>query len=119
MTSMEVTLLYCDSYPHWRAAEELLERLAREHPDVTVHRQVVDTDQDAERFGFIGSPTILIDGVDPQAPTGEPVGLSCRMFTTPDELSGCPTWDQLEAEVASRRHRTEPPRRSARITGTG
>jgi hypothetical protein len=32
--------------------------------DVEVHRQIVDTTEDAERLEFLGSPTILIDGCD-------------------------------------------------------
>lgn len=104
--SMEITLLYFDSCPNWRVADELLDRLAHEHQDVTVHRRIVDTQEEAERVRFVGSPTILIDGVDPWAPEGAPVGLSCRMFTTPDGLRGSPTWDQLEAETASRQQGT-------------
>jgi hypothetical protein len=103
---MEFTLLYFDSCPNWRVADELLDRLAHAHQDVTAHRRIVDTQEDAERVSFVGSPTILIDGVDPWAPAGAPVGLSCRVFTTPDGLRVSPTWDQLEAEVASRRQGT-------------
>jgi hypothetical protein len=100
---MEIALLYFDGCPNWRVANGLLDRLAYEHQDVIVQRRIVDTPEEAERVGFVGSPTILIDGVDPWAPEGAAVGLSCRMFTTPDGLRGSPTWDQLEAEVASRR----------------
>ena len=85
---------------------EAVDRLAHEHQDVTVHRRIVDTQEEAERVRFVGSPTILIDGVDPWTPEGAPVGLSCRMFTTPDGLRGSPTWDQLEAETASRQQGT-------------
>ena len=106
VTSMEVVLLYFDSCPNWRVVDELLDRLACEHEDVTVHRRIVDTREEAERVGFVGSPTILVGGVDPWAPEGAPAGLSCRMFLTPDGLRGSPTWDQLEAEVASRRRGT-------------
>ena len=104
--SVEITLLYFDSCPNWRVADELLDRLAHEHQDVTVHRRTVDNQEEAEQVGFVGSPTILVDGVDPWAPAGGPVGLSCRMFATPDGLRGYPTWEQLEAEVVSRRQGT-------------
>ena len=99
--SMEIALLYFDGCPNWRVANELLDRLAYEHQDVIVQRRIVDTPEEAERVGFVGSPTILIDGVDPWAPEGAAAGLSCRVYTTPDGLRGSPTWDQLEAEVAS------------------
>ncbi len=58
----------------------------------------VETAEDAERLGFIGSPTVLIDGSDPFAAPGSPVGLACRLYVTPEGLAGSPTVDQL-AEV--------------------
>lgn len=44
----------------------------------------VRTDQGAERERFVGSPTIRIDGSDVQPPSGEPVGLSCRVYRLRD-----------------------------------
>jgi hypothetical protein len=56
-----------------------------------VHHHVVDTDDEARRVGFIGSPTILIDGRDPWAPDNTPTGLSCRVPYTPHGPRGAPT----------------------------
>jgi hypothetical protein len=45
----------------------------------------IDTDDAADREGFVGSPTIRIDGKDLQPPPdGEPTGLSCRVYRQPD-----------------------------------
>ena len=55
----------------------------------------VATPEDAERLRFRGSPTILIDGLDPFAEESAPVGLSCRVLPTPDGLRGAPTHAQL------------------------
>ena len=45
----------------------------------------IDTEDAAEREGFVGSPTIRIDGRDVQPPPdGEPAGLSCRVYRLPD-----------------------------------
>jgi hypothetical protein len=96
---VEVTLLSFDDCPNWRRAADLIERLAREHQDVTVSYRIVNTDSDAQQLGFVGSPTILIDGVDPWATSDAPVGLSCRIFATPDGPKGSPTWEQLTAAV--------------------
>lgn len=103
MFVVDVTLLYFDDCPNWRLASTLVDRLAAEHEDVVVHRRVVDSEEEAQRVGFIGSPTILIDGVDPWAPDGASFGLSCRIFVTPEGPTGSPTWEQLEAAVAARR----------------
>jgi len=38
---------------------------------------------------------VLVDGVDPFADSDDPVGLSCRVFRTPEGLRGAPTGQQL------------------------
>jgi hypothetical protein len=96
---VDVTLLYFDDCPNWRTAADLIERLAREHQDVTVSYPIVNTDSEAQRLGFVGSPTILVDGIDPWATGEAPVGLSCRIFATPDGPKGSPTWEQLASAV--------------------
>ena len=40
----------------------------------------VGTEGAAEREGFVGSPTIRIDGVDVAPAAGEAVGLTCRIY---------------------------------------
>ena len=45
----------------------------------------VETEADAERLGFCGSPTIRVDGVDPvPPPADEPTGLTCRVYRLAD-----------------------------------
>ena len=60
-----------------------------------VGRRIVDTPDAAERMRFRGSPTILVEGLDPFASGDEPVGLSCRVYETPDGPAGAPTVAQL------------------------
>ncbi|HXH78738.1 hypothetical protein [Nocardioides sp.] len=62
---------------------------------------MVDTIEEAERVGFHGSPSILVDGVDAFAEPGDGVGLSCRIYRTPDGLAGAPTIEQLRAALVS------------------
>lgn len=92
---MEVTLLYFDDCPNWHDADAHLRTLQEEVPNLRVTRRIVDTLEESERTRFRGSPSILIDGVDPFADTDDPVGLSCRMYQTPDGPAGSPTLDQL------------------------
>ena len=98
---MDVTLLYFDDCPNWRHASDHLDVLAAENADLTVSRQLVETDEEAQRVGFRGSPSILIDGIDAFAPGDAPVGLSCRVYPTPDGLAGSPTLDQLRNAVTA------------------
>ncbi len=44
----------------------------------------VDTDGEAGRLGFVGSPTIRIDGEDIAPPGDEPTGLTCRIYRLRD-----------------------------------
>lgn len=93
--SIDVTLLYFDGCPHWLEADARLRVLADELPGVHLSRHVVDTPEEAERVRFRGSPSILVDGVDPFAEIDDPVGLSCRVYQTPDGPAGSPTLEQL------------------------
>ena len=96
---MEITLQYFDGCPNWKLADERLASLAAERPGVVVTRQIVDTDEEAERVGFHGSPSILVNGVDVFAAAGAPVGLACRRYMTPDGAAGAPTLEQLRTAV--------------------
>ncbi len=44
----------------------------------------IRTDEDAAHEGFVGSPTIRIDGRDLQPPGDEPIGLTCRVYRLRD-----------------------------------
>ncbi|MDH3679890.1 MAG: thioredoxin family protein [Acidimicrobiia bacterium] len=99
---MEITLLYFDDCPNWTDADRHLQQLQTEFPDLVVHRHLVETPDEAERVGFRGSPSVLIDGVDPFADSDAPVGLSCRVYQTPDGPAGSPTLDQLRAAITGR-----------------
>jgi hypothetical protein len=84
---MKAELLWwegCPSYP--RALEELKEILREEglDPDAVEMREV-ESDEQAERERFPGSPTIRIDGQDVAPPgNGQPFGLTCRVYRLRD-----------------------------------
>lgn len=92
---MKVTLLYFDDCPNWGIADGHLATLVGEIADIEISRIEVTTPEDAERYMFRGSPSILIDGRDPFAKATDPVGLSCRVYQTPDGPAGSPTLAQL------------------------
>lgn len=94
----DVTLLYFDGCPSWQLADQRLHELAGEL-DLVVTRQKVETPEAAEHWGFRGSPTILVDGQDLFAVGDEPVGLSCRIYQTPEGPAGAPTLQQLREVV--------------------
>ena len=96
---MEVTLLYFDDCPNWQDTDRMLTRLATEFGyDLTYQR--VTTHEEAAQVGFRGSPTVLIEGVDPFADSHAPTGLSCRVYATPEGLRGSPTEEMLRRALA-------------------
>ena len=99
---MDVRLLYFDGCPHWTVAEERLRsalaRVGRD--DQSIQHVLVQTPEDADRLGFIGSPTILVDGRDPFANGDEQPALACRVFLIPDGRAGSPTVEQLMEVLA-------------------
>ena len=101
---MEVTLLYFDDCPNWKVTDERLAAMAEEF-DLNISRLLVETPEEAERLGFRGSPTVLVDGRDVFADRDAPVGLSCRIYPTPDGPAGSPTVAQLRAVLGGS---TEP-----------
>lgn len=89
---MDVELLVVADCPNEIAAAELL-RIALDdvgRGDVGVTTTVITTLEQAVRRGFIGSPTILIDGSDPFAEPGRAAGLACRVYTAPSGSSDVP-----------------------------
>lgn len=99
---MTVELLYFDGCPNWDVAEERL-RVALDrvgHGDIVVDRIVVEDRDHADRLGFIGSPTVRVNGRDPFA-TGEArVGFTCRVYSGPTGPSGSPTVEQFMEVLA-------------------
>ncbi|MGI9018437.1 MAG: thioredoxin family protein [Euzebya sp.] len=97
---MDVTLLYFDDCPNWQVLDARLANLAAEF-GLNVRHVRVDTAEEAERVGFRGSPSILVEGRDLFARGDEPVGLSCRVYQTSAGPAGSPTIPQLREALAA------------------
>lgn len=99
---MKIEFLYwegCPSHPEARAL--LDEVLAARRVEADVRVRVVETDEEAERLAFPGSPTIRVDGrdVDP-AGADSPPALTCRIYHLPDgRVSPLPAREQIEAAL--------------------
>jgi hypothetical protein len=83
---MRVELLWwegCPSYPETRADLERI--LSEEGLDAEVEMVEVESDEQAQRERFPGSPTIRVDGEPILAPdNGEPFSLTCRVYRLRD-----------------------------------
>lgn len=93
---MELVVLVVPDCPHAGLLDGRLATVLAGRPDVTVTRQVIFTVADAERWGMRGSPTLLIDGVDPFAAPGQPASLACRIYRDADgKTDGAPSVQDL------------------------
>lgn len=97
---MDVTLLYFEDCPNWKVADEHLSALTAELPEMTLTRHLVETPEEAERTRFRGSPSVQVNGADLFSDPDAPVGLSCRVYQTPDGPAGSPTIEQFRRALS-------------------
>ena len=99
---MKVELLWWEGCPSHPEALEELERVLREEGEnAEVELLEVESDDQAHRERFPGSPTLRLDGVDAIAsPEGEPVSLTCRIYHLRDgRVSATPDPEDLRDAV--------------------
>jgi hypothetical protein len=77
---MKLQILQVPDCPNAAIMAARLAELADAYPGLHVAREVVTTQEDAERLGMTGSPTLLADGSDPFARPGHAPGISCRLY---------------------------------------
>jgi Alkylmercury lyase len=88
-----VELLFFDGCPNHEALEPHLRALLRRRwPDADLVLRRVESEEDARRLGFLGSPSVRVDGrdVEPGAEARDDFGLKCRLYRVGDRLVGAP-----------------------------
>jgi hypothetical protein len=93
---MELTLLTVPACPNAAVFEERLAVVLADYPDAVVRRLEVADEREAAKAGMHGSPTLLIDAVDPFAIPGQAPSLSCRLHRdAAGHTDGAPPVDAL------------------------
>jgi hypothetical protein len=99
---MRVELLWWEGCPsHPETLDDLKRMLREEGIDAEVERVEIESDEQARRERFPGSPTIRIDGEDalPLEP-GEPFSLTCRVYRLRDgRFSATPDPEDIRAAL--------------------
>ena len=99
---MELTLLTVPGCPSAAAFEQRLTVALADRPDAVVRHREVANDREAAETGMHGSPTLLIDGVDPFAQPGQAPSLSCRLYRdSGGRLAGAPSVQALRQALAA------------------
>ena len=78
--SLELTLLTVPDCPNAAVFEEQLAAALAGRSKVVVRRREIADEREAAEAGMHGSPTLLINGVDPFAAPGQAPGLACRLY---------------------------------------
>lgn len=81
---MRVQLLTLPDCPYVALLARRLALALAGRTDVRVEREVIDDAGRAVRAGMAGSPTLLVDGIDPFAVPGQVPGLACRLYRDHD-----------------------------------
>ena len=97
---MKIDLFYFDGCPSWQTAlENLNTALALEGLDIAVNLIIINSDQEASEFKFLGSPSIQIDGKDMWPEQSSSFYMNCRVYKTPKGLRGWPTVDMFRLQL--------------------
>ena len=105
MSVVNVELLVVPDCPNESGALSVL-RLAFERVGLaaqSVRTTVIVSQEQAQERAFVGSPTILIDGVDPFGVPGQSPAIACRVYATPAGLSGVPPLGDVVSALAAAR----------------
>lgn len=109
MPCLDVELLVVSRCPNeapaWVTLDAILAEMGLER--VEVRTTVIDSALAADRRGFVGSPTILINGRDPFSTAGAPIGLACRLYPTSTGLVGVPDTVDLRRALERAAHPPE------------
>jgi hypothetical protein len=95
-----IELFFWDGCPSHPEAEALV-RTVLEERDVEAQMELIEvrTQEQAEELGFVGSPTIRVDGrdVDEEGAAASRPSLTCRIYGFPDgTVSPVPSRAQIE-----------------------
>jgi hypothetical protein len=110
---MRITVLSVPDCPNASVAAERITAALAGRP-AAVELVEVTGEAQAARLGMTGSPTILLDGVDPFATAGAVPSLSCRIYAGPGGTAGgAPSLPDLRAAISAiavdRDERGRPP----------
>jgi hypothetical protein len=99
---MNVTIQYFAGDPNWSTARDrvrtVLDALGQE--SVEIELQQIASSEEAHEFRFRGSPTILVDGVDPFGSEESGYGLMSRVYRTEAGTDIAPSELQLRDALA-------------------
>lgn len=95
---MKIEFLYFNGCPSWeKAHDSLKEVLGEEGIKAKIEKIKVESNNDAEKAKFLGSPSIRINGKDIERDAIlEDYSLRCRVYKTEEGFKGWPSKDMYD-----------------------
>jgi len=97
-------VLYFEGCPNHEAlASRLPELLDHAGLEAELTLQPIESEEEAQRARFLGSPTVRVDGrdIEPDAAERTDFGLKCRLYRTPEGVAGLPSEQLIVDAVAN------------------
>lgn len=96
-----ITLYYFDACPAYQETlANLRAVLAERKHAIEIELVRVETDEAAQAYRFVGSPTIRVNGEDIFPTDTANYALGCRVYNTPAGLRGVLTHDMLHQALS-------------------
>src|SRR6266481_2732102 len=99
---MKIEVLYFDGCPNHKPAVERVQQLLREEgvPAEVLEVNVRDTSI-AQKVGFLGSPSVRVNGqdVEPEARAAREYGMMCRTYSVDGRRQGLPSREMLRQAI--------------------
>lgn len=94
---MNICFLYFKGCPNSQKALDLLKEVLKEkNIDEEIKIVEIKSEEDARKYGFLGSPTIQINGLDIEKERrDDSPSFGCRIYRTKDGYSGIPPKDMI------------------------
>jgi hypothetical protein len=99
---VRIEVLYFDECPNHEALlPRLRGLLASQGISTEIELRAITDDQAAKREGFLGSPTIRVNGrdVEPGAEKRTDFGMKCRLYRSANGVSGQPPEEWLRVAI--------------------
>src|SRR5215472_13342072 len=100
--NMKIEVLYFDGCPNHKPAVDRLQQLLREEGVSAELLEVKVSDASiAQEFGFLGSPSIRLNGLDvePEARTARDYGMMCRTYGANGRREGLPSREMVRQAI--------------------
>jgi len=116
MKSNVVEILYTDACPFWKETAKTIIQIKKElNLTITVKKTKITNEEQAKQHGFLGSPTVRINGVDidpTAAPVKQPIGyVGCRIYTHEGHIYDYPPKQMIKTALQQLPKKQKTPHR--------